>query len=196
MENGFGQTIIQVDNEPAILQLAQEAANELTIPWRHSSSHSHQGPGARHSLQSQDNVPEVIFPYALQHVCLIDQLSATLGVQYNNAICNFDEIVLADVKAITVNNIKNNEQKVETIWLGHTTNSGEHIVVTKENNGKVFCTRRLTGMTPEKQWNKDIFDNIDIPHWTRRWTTQWMPTTLRETTLARPSLNNSSRRRG
>eukprot|EP00971_Amphidinium_carterae_P282896 5616082-Amphidinium_carterae.3 len=32
MENGFGQTIIQVDNEQAILQLAQEAARELTIP--------------------------------------------------------------------------------------------------------------------------------------------------------------------
>eukprot|EP00971_Amphidinium_carterae_P172264 3415157-Amphidinium_carterae.2 len=54
MENGlFGQSIIQVDNEPAILQLAQEAAKELTIPWRHSSwnlpgssSHTHQGQGA------------------------------------------------------------------------------------------------------------------------------------------------------
>eukprot|EP00971_Amphidinium_carterae_P050838 1001008-Amphidinium_carterae.3 len=31
MENGFGQSIIQVDNEPAILQLVQEAATELTI---------------------------------------------------------------------------------------------------------------------------------------------------------------------
>eukprot|EP00971_Amphidinium_carterae_P348264 6490407-Amphidinium_carterae.5 len=30
MENGFGQSIIQVDNEPAIIQLAQEAAKELT----------------------------------------------------------------------------------------------------------------------------------------------------------------------
>eukprot|EP00971_Amphidinium_carterae_P197117 3912358-Amphidinium_carterae.1 len=47
MENGFGKTIVQVDNEPAILQLAQEAALELTIPWRHSSSHSHQGQGPR-----------------------------------------------------------------------------------------------------------------------------------------------------
>eukprot|EP00971_Amphidinium_carterae_P168745 3343320-Amphidinium_carterae.1 len=40
MENGFGQSIIQVDNEPAIKQLAEEAARELTIPWRQSSSHT------------------------------------------------------------------------------------------------------------------------------------------------------------
>eukprot|EP00971_Amphidinium_carterae_P323755 6434150-Amphidinium_carterae.1 len=43
MENGFGQSIIQVDYEPAIIQLVQEAAKELTIPWRQSSSHTHQG---------------------------------------------------------------------------------------------------------------------------------------------------------
>eukprot|EP00971_Amphidinium_carterae_P312913 6218539-Amphidinium_carterae.3 len=46
MENGFGQSIIQVDNEPAIKQLAEEAARELTIPWRQSSSHTHQGQGS------------------------------------------------------------------------------------------------------------------------------------------------------
>eukprot|EP00971_Amphidinium_carterae_P024077 475284-Amphidinium_carterae.1 len=45
MENGFGQSTIQVDNEPAIKQLAKEAAHELTIPWRQSSSHTHQGQG-------------------------------------------------------------------------------------------------------------------------------------------------------
>eukprot|EP00971_Amphidinium_carterae_P162078 3212954-Amphidinium_carterae.4 len=36
MENGFGQSIIQVDNEPAIKQLAEEAVRELTIPRRQS----------------------------------------------------------------------------------------------------------------------------------------------------------------
>eukprot|EP00971_Amphidinium_carterae_P266379 5284203-Amphidinium_carterae.1 len=43
MENGFRQSIIQVDSEPDIIQLAQEAAKELTIPCRQSSSHTHQG---------------------------------------------------------------------------------------------------------------------------------------------------------
>eukprot|EP00971_Amphidinium_carterae_P262071 5198264-Amphidinium_carterae.2 len=33
MENDFGQSIIQVDNEPAILKFAQQAAQELTVPW-------------------------------------------------------------------------------------------------------------------------------------------------------------------
>eukprot|EP00971_Amphidinium_carterae_P151915 3010782-Amphidinium_carterae.3 len=37
MENGF---------EPAIKQVAEEAARELTIPWRQSSSHTHQGQGS------------------------------------------------------------------------------------------------------------------------------------------------------
>eukprot|EP00971_Amphidinium_carterae_P210083 4167785-Amphidinium_carterae.3 len=45
MENRFGQSIIQVDNDPAIKHLAEEAARELTIPWRQSSSHTHQGQG-------------------------------------------------------------------------------------------------------------------------------------------------------
>eukprot|EP00971_Amphidinium_carterae_P346051 6487301-Amphidinium_carterae.5 len=62
MENGSVQTIIHVVNEPAILHTAQEAARELTIPWRHSSSHSHQGQGAvevlngftRHSLHNAE----------------------------------------------------------------------------------------------------------------------------------------------
>eukprot|EP00971_Amphidinium_carterae_P307520 6111189-Amphidinium_carterae.2 len=77
-ENSFGHTTKQVDNELAIQQHAQEAARELTIPWRHSSSHSHQGQGAverfhktvfaqcrairfdlvdRYILRSPDNVP-------------------------------------------------------------------------------------------------------------------------------------------
>eukprot|EP00971_Amphidinium_carterae_P298682 5934034-Amphidinium_carterae.1 len=90
MENGFGQSIIQVDNEPAIIQLAQEAAKELTIPWRQSSSHTHQGQGSvkrfhetlfaqvrairfdladRYNLQTPDNVPEALLPWVLQHAC-------------------------------------------------------------------------------------------------------------------------------
>eukprot|EP00971_Amphidinium_carterae_P041272 810416-Amphidinium_carterae.1 len=36
----------QVDNEPAIKQLAEEAARELTIPWRQSSPHTHQAQGS------------------------------------------------------------------------------------------------------------------------------------------------------
>eukprot|EP00971_Amphidinium_carterae_P237698 4719042-Amphidinium_carterae.2 len=84
MENGFEQSIIQVDNEPASLQLAQEAERELTIPWRHSSSHTHQEQGAierlhkrlfaqvraikfdlvaKCNLQTPDNVPEALLPW-------------------------------------------------------------------------------------------------------------------------------------
>eukprot|EP00971_Amphidinium_carterae_P061593 1219448-Amphidinium_carterae.1 len=68
------------------LQLAQEATRELTTPWRHSSSHSHQGQGAvvrfhttllaqRRALwldlddrynQSPDNLPEQFLPWVLQ----------------------------------------------------------------------------------------------------------------------------------
>eukprot|EP00971_Amphidinium_carterae_P098037 1939525-Amphidinium_carterae.1 len=57
----------------------------------------------------------------------------------------------------------NNEQKIEGIWLGKTTNSGEHILATKDNTGKIFHTRSLTRMTTDQQWNKVIFDSIDIP---------------------------------
>eukprot|EP00971_Amphidinium_carterae_P089886 1779508-Amphidinium_carterae.5 len=42
---------IQVDNEPAIIQLAQEAAQELAIPWSYSSPHVHQGQGAVERFQ-------------------------------------------------------------------------------------------------------------------------------------------------
>eukprot|EP00971_Amphidinium_carterae_P200257 3974317-Amphidinium_carterae.2 len=41
MENGFGHSTIQVDNEPAIIQLAEVAARELGLPWRHSATHTH-----------------------------------------------------------------------------------------------------------------------------------------------------------
>eukprot|EP00971_Amphidinium_carterae_P075847 1498587-Amphidinium_carterae.1 len=40
MENGFGHSTIQVDNEPAIIQLAEVAARELGLPWRHSTTHT------------------------------------------------------------------------------------------------------------------------------------------------------------
>eukprot|EP00971_Amphidinium_carterae_P240227 4769650-Amphidinium_carterae.1 len=46
MENGFGHSTIQVDNEPAIKQLAEVAARELGLPRRHSTTHTHQGQGA------------------------------------------------------------------------------------------------------------------------------------------------------
>eukprot|EP00971_Amphidinium_carterae_P015535 306608-Amphidinium_carterae.1 len=115
MENGFGQTVIQVDNEPAILQHAQEVAEELTILWRHSSSHSH------HRDKEQWN-------------------GFTKPTLHNAEP--------SDIKPFTVNKlaIRNNEEKVEPIWLRKTTNSGEHIAV-----------------IAEQQWNKEICDNIDIP---------------------------------
>eukprot|EP00971_Amphidinium_carterae_P275855 5473703-Amphidinium_carterae.2 len=75
MENGFGQSIIKVGNEPAIIHLGQEAAKEWTIPWRHSSSHKHQGQGAVERLhktlraQTPDNVPEALLPWMLQYAC-------------------------------------------------------------------------------------------------------------------------------
>eukprot|EP00971_Amphidinium_carterae_P050837 1001008-Amphidinium_carterae.2 len=50
--------------------------------------------------------------------------------------------------------------------LGKTTNtgnSGEHIITTMDNNGKVFYTCSLTRLTPELQWDKKVGDNIDIP---------------------------------
>eukprot|EP00971_Amphidinium_carterae_P350661 6491675-Amphidinium_carterae.2 len=82
------------------------------------------------------------------------------GLQYNSSICNFGEIVFADIKPITVDKLtfRNNEQKVEAIRLGKTTNGGEHIVATK-----VFYTRSVTRMKTEQPWNKKIFDAIDIP---------------------------------
>eukprot|EP00971_Amphidinium_carterae_P196863 3907551-Amphidinium_carterae.1 len=46
MENGLGHSTIQVDNEPAIIQLAEVAGRELGLPWRHSTTHTHQGQGS------------------------------------------------------------------------------------------------------------------------------------------------------
>eukprot|EP00971_Amphidinium_carterae_P224536 4454294-Amphidinium_carterae.1 len=50
-------------------------------------------------------------------------------------ICNFGEMVLADVKHVAVQKlaIRNQGQTVEGIWLGKTTHSGEHIIALKNN---------------------------------------------------------------
>eukprot|EP00971_Amphidinium_carterae_P089860 1779110-Amphidinium_carterae.1 len=57
------------------------------------------------------------------------------GVKYNAAIYNFGEMVLADAKHITNPKlaIRNKEQKLEGMWLGKTTNNGEHIIALKNN---------------------------------------------------------------
>eukprot|EP00971_Amphidinium_carterae_P170466 3377642-Amphidinium_carterae.1 len=90
MENGFGGSILQVDNEPSILALVQQVAKELAIPWRAAASHEHQSQGAierihktlfaqvrairfdlvdRYQLGQPDNVPEKLLPWILQHAC-------------------------------------------------------------------------------------------------------------------------------
>eukprot|EP00971_Amphidinium_carterae_P303383 6028370-Amphidinium_carterae.3 len=115
-------------------------------------------------------------PWVLQHACFtinrylvhadgMTNYQRWRGLQYTAAICNPGEIVLADIKPVTSNKlaIRNNEPKIEGIRHGKTTNSGEHIIATKENNGKISQTRSLTRMTPDQQWNKTIFDNINIP---------------------------------
>eukprot|EP00971_Amphidinium_carterae_P350728 6491711-Amphidinium_carterae.2 len=126
--------------------------------------------------QTPENVPEALLPWVLQHACFtinrylvhtdgVGNYQRCWGVQYDSATCNFGEVVLADIKPITVNklDITNNEQKTEGMWLGKTTNSGEHIIATNDNAGKVFYTRSLTSLTPELQWDKKVFDKINIP---------------------------------
>eukprot|EP00971_Amphidinium_carterae_P169352 3355548-Amphidinium_carterae.1 len=92
MENGSGQWSIQVDNEQATLQLAQQAAQELTIPWRTYSTHAHQGQGAverfhktlfaqvrairfylvdKYNLGSPDNAPEQLITSSGATTCLL-----------------------------------------------------------------------------------------------------------------------------
>eukprot|EP00971_Amphidinium_carterae_P029583 582125-Amphidinium_carterae.2 len=160
MENGFGGSILQVDNEAAVLSLAQTAAKELTRPWRTSALYEHQSQGAierfhktlftqvraicfdfvdRCNLGQRDNVPEKLLPWILQQACFtinrylfhsdgLTNYQRRWGVKYNAAICNFGEMVLADVKHIANQKlaIRNEEQKVEGTWLGKTTNNGEH----------------------------------------------------------------------
>eukprot|EP00971_Amphidinium_carterae_P327235 6458453-Amphidinium_carterae.1 len=85
-----------------------------------------------YNLGSPDNVSEQLLPWVLQHACFAikrylvrsDGLTncQRWGIKYNGAICNFGEGVLADIKHSTVNKLasRNNEQKVEDIWLGET----------------------------------------------------------------------------
>eukprot|EP00971_Amphidinium_carterae_P105408 2087318-Amphidinium_carterae.1 len=69
-------------------------------------------------------------------------------------------MVLADVKHVAVQKlaIRNQEQKVEGMWLGKTTHSGEHIVVLKNNEGVAFYTRSLSRMIADQQWNRELFN--------------------------------------
>eukprot|EP00971_Amphidinium_carterae_P211780 4202414-Amphidinium_carterae.3 len=131
----------------------------------------------RYNLQSPDSVSEQFLPWVPQHASFtinrylvhsdgMTYYQCRWGVQYNAAICNFGKILLADIEHITVNKlaIKNNEQKIDDIWFGKTTNSGGHIIIaTNDNNGKIFHTRSLTRMTTDGQWDKRGFENIEMP---------------------------------
>eukprot|EP00971_Amphidinium_carterae_P204356 4055131-Amphidinium_carterae.2 len=101
MENGFGQSIIQVGNEPAIKQLAEEAAHELTIRWRQSSSHTPQGQG------SVERFHQTLY---LVHNDGMTSYQRRWGIQCKAAMCNFGEVVLADSKPITVNKLDIRQQ--------------------------------------------------------------------------------------
>eukprot|EP00971_Amphidinium_carterae_P302762 6015951-Amphidinium_carterae.1 len=168
MENGLGQSITQVDSEPAIKQLAEEAARALTIPLRQSSSHTHQGQGSvegfhqtlfsqvrairfdlvdRCNLQTPDNVPEALLPWILQHACF------TINSGFGRHQANHSQQVGHPEQG----------EKDRRHLLGKTTNSGEHIIATMGESGKAFYTRSLTRLTPELQWDKRVFDKIVIP---------------------------------
>eukprot|EP00971_Amphidinium_carterae_P290089 5759742-Amphidinium_carterae.1 len=89
-----------------------------------------------------------------------------MGIKYNGAICSFGEIVLADITHITVNKLalRNNEQRVEGIWLGKTTNSGEHVIATNDNDGTIFHTRTEFDKDDDRStMEQDLFENIKIP---------------------------------
>eukprot|EP00971_Amphidinium_carterae_P042753 840354-Amphidinium_carterae.1 len=68
---------------------------------------------------------------------------------------------------------------LNTLWL-------------QRSNGKVLYTRSLTRMTPEQQWNKEIFESINIPQMDATVNEDYTP---RRRALASTALNNSSRRR-
>eukprot|EP00971_Amphidinium_carterae_P024078 475284-Amphidinium_carterae.2 len=89
----------------------------------------------RYNLGGPDNVPESLLPWILQHACFT--INRTLNkyfvhtdgmtkyqrrwdVQYNSAICSFGEVVLADIKPITVNklDIRNKEKKTRRHLVG------------------------------------------------------------------------------
>eukprot|EP00971_Amphidinium_carterae_P115918 2296003-Amphidinium_carterae.1 len=75
MENGFGHSVIQVDNEPASIQLAEVAAKELGLPWRHSTTHTHQGQGAIERLHQVRSIKfDLVDRYKLK---TIDDVTST-----------------------------------------------------------------------------------------------------------------------
>eukprot|EP00971_Amphidinium_carterae_P352186 6492468-Amphidinium_carterae.3 len=130
----------------------------------------------RYNLGQPDNVPEKLLPWILQHSCFtvnrylvhsdgLTNYQRRWGVKYNATICNFGEVVLADVKHITNQKlvIRNQEQKLEGMWLGKTTSNGEHIIALKNNGGSIYYTRSLSRMTPDQHWNKELFNVIEVP---------------------------------
>eukprot|EP00971_Amphidinium_carterae_P169232 3352680-Amphidinium_carterae.2 len=80
-----------------------------------------------------DNVSEALLPWILQHACFtfnkylvhadgVTNYQRRWGVQCNSAICSFGDVVLADIKPITVNElvIRNSEQN-----RAHHSNEGQ-----------------------------------------------------------------------
>eukprot|EP00971_Amphidinium_carterae_P167453 3317913-Amphidinium_carterae.1 len=49
------------------------------------------------------------------------------------------------------------------MWIGKTTNTGEHIIALKSDGGTIDYTRSLSRMTPEQQWSKELFNMIEVP---------------------------------
>eukprot|EP00971_Amphidinium_carterae_P192483 3819629-Amphidinium_carterae.4 len=72
-------------------------------------------------------------------------------------------MVLADVKHVTNQKlaIRSQTQKVEGMWIGKTTNSGEHTIALKSNRRSTYCGRSLSRMTPDQQWTKELFNTIE-----------------------------------
>eukprot|EP00971_Amphidinium_carterae_P108450 2147478-Amphidinium_carterae.1 len=106
-----------------------------------------------YDLGTPDNALESLLPWVLQHTCFA----------INRYLVHTD-VVLADIKPITVNKLDiRNKEKTEGIWFGTTTNSGEHIIATMDESGIAIYTRSLTRLTPELQWGKEVFDKITTP---------------------------------
>eukprot|EP00971_Amphidinium_carterae_P144437 2862311-Amphidinium_carterae.7 len=88
-----------------------------------------------------------------------------MGGQVQCSNLQFWRMVLADIKHITNQKlaIRNQEQKVEGMWIGKTTNNGEHIIALKSNGGSIYYTRSFSRMTPDQQWSKELFNTIEVP---------------------------------
>eukprot|EP00971_Amphidinium_carterae_P000837 16416-Amphidinium_carterae.5 len=97
--------------------------------------------------------------------CTVMVSPIRVSIKYNAVICNFGEMVLADVKHVTHQKLAicNLEQKVEGMWIGKTTNNGEHIIALKNNGGSIYYTRSLSRMTPDQHWSKELFNTIEVP---------------------------------